>query len=82
MYQRSDVKEGMTVRSADGHRLGKVYAAGETEFHIEKGLFFPKDYAVRYAEISELRHGEIILAHGKESLRSMPDERPYLAERL
>ena len=81
MYQRGDLKEGMTVRSVDGHRLGKVYAVGETEFHIEKGLFFPRDYAVRYAEISELRHGEIILAHGRESLRSMPDERPYLAER-
>ena len=79
MYQRGDLKEGMTVRSVDGHRLGTVYAVGEKEFHIEKGLFFPKDYAVRYAEISELRHGEIILAHGRESLRSMPDELPYIA---
>ena len=74
MYQRSDIKEGMTVRSADGHKLGKVYAVGDLEFHIEKGLFFPKDYAVRYAEISELRHGDIILAHGMESLRFIPDE--------
>ncbi|WP_257453511.1 hypothetical protein [Archangium lipolyticum] len=77
MYQRTDIKEGMTVRSVDGHKLGKVYAVGETEFHIEKGLFFPKDYAVRYAEISELRNGEIILAHGKESLRTFSDEVPY-----
>jgi hypothetical protein len=77
MYQRNDIKEGMTVRSVDGHKLGKVYAVGETEFHIEKGLFFPKDYAVRYAEISDLRNGEIILAHGKDSLRSASDEMPY-----
>jgi hypothetical protein len=77
MYQRNDIKEGMTVRSVDGHKLGKVYAVGETEFHIEKGLFFPKDYAVRFAEISELRNGEIILAHGTESLRSSSDEVPY-----
>jgi hypothetical protein len=77
MYQRSDIKEGMTVRSADGHKLGKVYAVGDSEFHIEKGLFFPQDYAVRYAEISELRHGEVVLAHGKESLRSISDEMPY-----
>jgi len=77
MYQRGDIKEGMTVRSVDGHRLGKVYAVGETEFHIEKGLFFPKDYSVRYSEISDLRNGEIILAHGKDSLRSFSDEVPY-----
>ncbi len=76
MYQRGDIKEGMTVRSVDGHKLGKVYAVGETEFHIEKGLFFPKDYAVRYAEISALRDGDIILAHGKESLRTFSDEVP------
>ncbi|MGZ3461475.1 MAG: YsnF/AvaK domain-containing protein, partial [Archangium sp.] len=77
MYQRGDIKEGMTVRSSDGHKLGKVYAVGDTEFHIEKGLFFPKDYSVRYAEISDLRNGELILAHGKDSLRSFSDEVPY-----
>jgi hypothetical protein len=74
MYQRDDIKEGMTVRSADGHKLGKVYAVGDLEFQIEKGLFFPKDYAVRYEEIRELRHGDIILAHGRESLRSLFEE--------
>ena len=67
----------MTVRSIDGHKLGKVYAVGDTEFHIEKGLFFPKDYSVRFAEISDIKDGEIILAHGKESLRSFSDEVPY-----
>jgi len=74
MYQRSDIKEGMTVRGVDGHRLGKVYALRDTEFEIEKGLFFPKDYAVQYGEIRELRRGEIFLAHGRESLRSLPDD--------
>ena len=69
MYQRDGIQEGMIVRSIDGHRLGKVYAVGEDEFHIEKGLFFPKDYSVRYAEVSDVKDGEIFLAHGKESLR-------------
>jgi len=77
MYQRRDIKEGMTVRSIDGHKLGKVYAVGDTEFHIEKGLFFPKDYAVRYAEISDIRDGDILLAHGRDSLRPFSDEVPY-----
>ncbi len=77
MFQPGDIKEGMTVRSADGHKLGKVYAVGQTEFHIEKGLFFPKDYACRFSEISDIRAGDIILTHGKESLRSVSDEVPY-----
>ncbi|WP_395841048.1 hypothetical protein [Cystobacter fuscus] len=69
MYQREGIKEGMTVRSVDGHRLGRVYAVGESEFHIEKGLFFPKDYSVRYSEVGDILDGEIILVHGKDSLR-------------
>ncbi len=73
MYQSQDIQEGMTVRSEDGHRLGKVYAVDAQEFHIEKGLFFPKDYSVRYGEISVIRDGEIILLHGKDSLRSFSE---------
>jgi uncharacterized protein (TIGR02271 family) len=70
MYQRSHVKEGMTVRSIDGEKLGKVFAVQDGEFLIEKGLFFPKDYVCRYSEISDIRDGEIILLHGQEGLRS------------
>ena len=69
MEQRENIKEGMIVRSLDGHKLGKVYAVGSSEFHIEKGLFFPKDYSVLYSEVSAIRDGEIILAHGRDSLR-------------
>ncbi|WP_164017421.1 YsnF/AvaK domain-containing protein [Pyxidicoccus trucidator] len=71
MFQRTDVREGMVVRSIDGEKLGKVFAVGDGEFHIEKGLFFPKDYLVRYTEISDIRAGEIILNHGKEALNSL-----------
>jgi hypothetical protein len=77
MYQREGVKEGMTVRSVDGHRLGRVYAVGESEFHIEKGLFFPKDYSVRYSEVGDIVDGEIILIHGKESLRPFSSDALY-----
>jgi uncharacterized protein (TIGR02271 family) len=61
----------MVVRSIDGEKLGKVFAIGDGEFHIEKGLFFPKDYLVRYSEISDIRAGEIILNHGKEALSTL-----------
>ncbi|MGZ3460196.1 MAG: YsnF/AvaK domain-containing protein, partial [Archangium sp.] len=77
MFQRSQLKEGMTVRSFDGEKLGKVFAIGADEFHIEKGLFFPKDYLVRYAEIADIRDEEIILMHGRESLQRLSDEARY-----
>jgi uncharacterized protein (TIGR02271 family) len=81
MFQRSNVREGMIVRSIDGEKLGKVFAIQEGEFLIEKGLFFPKDYVCRYSEISDIRGDEIILMHGKEGLRrfSLDEDRGVLA---
>lgn len=77
MFQRSSIREGMIVRSIDGEKLGKVFAIGDGEFHIEKGLFFPKDYLVRYSEISDIRGDEIVLNHGREALRSLSAEDKY-----
>ncbi|WNG34477.1 DUF2382 domain-containing protein [Archangium minus] len=77
MFQRSQLKEGMTVRSFDGEKLGKVFALGDDAFHIEKGIFFPKDYLVRYEEISDIRDGEIILTHGREGLLRLSDQDTY-----
>lgn len=77
MFQRSQLKEGMTVRSIDGEKLGKVFALGDEAFHIEKGLFFPKDYLVQYSDISDIRDGEIILMHGRDSLRRLSGEERY-----
>jgi uncharacterized protein (TIGR02271 family) len=81
MYQRSHIKEGMTVRSIDGEKLGTVFAVQDGEFLIEKGLFFPKDYVCRYSEISDIRDGEIILMHGREGLHrySLDEDRSVLA---
>ncbi|MCY1031949.1 YsnF/AvaK domain-containing protein [Corallococcus sp. BB11-1] len=73
MIKRNDIKEGMTVRSSDGEKLGKVFAVSDAEFHIEKGMFFPKDYLVRYAEVSDIRNGEIYLNHGREALSGLSD---------
>jgi uncharacterized protein (TIGR02271 family) len=81
MFERSQIREGMTVRSIDGEKLGKVFAVQDGEFLIEKGLFFPKDYVCRYSEISDIRDGEIILMHGKEGLHrfSLDEDRGVLA---
>lgn len=73
MFQRTDIYEGMVVRSLDGEKLGKVFAMGDTRFQIEKGLFFPKDYLVSYSDIQDIRDGEIILARGRDGLREASD---------
>jgi len=77
MFEQTNVREGMVVRSQDGEKLGKVFAVGEGQFHIEKGLFFPKDYVCRYSDIADIRDGEIILAHGKESLSKLSADDRY-----
>lgn len=81
MFQRSQLKEGMTVRSFDGEKLGRVFALSDDAFHIEKGLFFPKDYLVRYADVSDIRDGEIILLHGRESLLRLSGDEKYATTR-
>ncbi|WP_338863404.1 YsnF/AvaK domain-containing protein [Myxococcus stipitatus] len=73
MFQRSDIKEGMVVRSIDGEKLGKVFAMGDDAFHIERGLFFPKDYRVAFTDVSDIRDGEVVLTRGKESLQQVSE---------
>jgi uncharacterized protein (TIGR02271 family) len=64
-----DIREGMTVRSSDGEKLGKVIRCDADQFLIEKGFFFPKDYAARYDEVSTIRDDEVLLAATAESFR-------------
>jgi uncharacterized protein (TIGR02271 family) len=61
---------GTVVRSSDGEKLGKVAYVLEHGFGIEKGLFFPKEYFVRYEDVLEIRDDEVILAHGQDVLRA------------
>lgn len=73
MFQRNDIREGMVVRSLDGEKLGRVFAVGDRQFEIEKGLFFPKDYLASYADIQDIRDDEIILSRGRDSLGDVND---------
>lgn len=68
-WNREHIDTGMTVRSSDGQKLGKVIALGTDSFEIEKGFFILKDYLVRYSDILDVRDGEAYLRYGKEDLR-------------
>jgi uncharacterized protein (TIGR02271 family) len=66
--QTSEIREGMTVRSSDGQKLGKVIRCGVDEFIIEKGFFFPKDYVARYDQAT-VSGDEVTLSLAASSLR-------------
>ena len=69
MFDRSRIREGMTVFTRDGERLGRVFAVGRDEIQVEKGLFFPRDYRVPYDAIADIHGKDIILGLGKEVLQ-------------
>jgi uncharacterized protein (TIGR02271 family) len=65
---RSRVSEGMSVRSADGEKLGKVVACQPSGFVVEKGFLFPKDLLVPYERVSGIANGEIVLTLARAEL--------------
>ena len=67
---RSEIAEGMIVRSADGEKLGKVVLCEERTFQLEKGFFFPREFTVKYEEITDIRGGDVTLARGRWALLS------------
>ncbi len=68
--QSEQIREGATVRSTDGEKLGKIVSCQDDGFIIEKGVFFKKDYIVRYDDVIDTRDGEVILAMDMEALRA------------
>lgn len=60
--------EGLKVRSLDDESLGKIVFVSDDYFVIEKGLFFPKDFAARYEDISDIRGDTVYLSLEKASL--------------
>jgi len=53
-WTRNEVRAGMAVTSTKGERLGNVVRVGSDTFVVEKGVFFPKDYELRYDHITSL----------------------------
>lgn len=68
----------MTVRSVHGERLGHILALGQSQFCIEKGLFFRKGYFASYDTIKEVKDGEVILTLGRDRL--LDDDRKPQSE--
>src|SRR5262245_63279149 len=58
-FDKSNVRNGMFVMGTQGERIGKVIRCDEETFVVEKGVFFPKDYELRYDHITDISGGTI-----------------------
>ncbi len=71
-WTRNEVRSGMTVTSTNGERLGNVVRVGSDSFVVEKGVFFPKDYELRYDHITSLDGDEIAYSLSDDDSRFGP----------
>lgn len=61
LRKHPNIKGSMTAYSENGEKLGKITTLFEDSFNIEKGLFFPRDYSVRYDDVTEVHDNEMIV---------------------
>jgi uncharacterized protein (TIGR02271 family) len=71
MIEAGRIREGMSVRSADGDHLGKVLKVSGDGFLAEKGFFFPKDYFCRLSDVTDVREDEIHVRYRKSDLHAL-----------
>src|SRR5262245_56032376 len=58
-WDKNSVRNGMFVMGTQGERIGKVIRCDNETFVVEKGVFFPKDYELRYDHITDMTGGTI-----------------------
>lgn len=63
MAQLGDVREGMTVLTSDGRKVGRVVGIGDTHFELEERLVpIPRrDYLIEYGDVDIVRGQEVFL---------------------
>ncbi|MCI0571481.1 MAG: hypothetical protein L0Y66_12065 [Myxococcaceae bacterium] len=68
MARVEDLEVGMTVYSADGHRLGRVLAVAYSQFQVEKGLVFHRDFLVNFGDVADVRGRQVLLRQKKDDI--------------
>lgn len=64
-----NISQGASVQSADGETLGRVITAEEHYIIVEKGIFFPTDYAVPSSAIASADESTVTLSVSMEDVR-------------
>lgn len=71
MIEPTDVRESMTVHTADGRTIGVVVGIGDTHFEMEPPGLVPiprRDYLVDYADVAYVRGRDVYLVHADHPL--------------
>ncbi len=58
----------MTVRDADGKKLGKVCRLDPWGFEVVRGFWGPREWVIRYAEVLGVEGGAVRVARSDEAL--------------
>lgn len=76
MVQVGEVREGMTVRTADGRVVGRVSAVGDIHFELERGLVpIPRhDYLVEYSDVDFITGQDVYLANADHPLLTLEED--------
>lgn len=73
MIDPGELREGMTVRDAQGHKLGTVANLGATHLELEQGWPARRDYAVSLHLVERIEGQDIIL-HAPSAAPLPPEE--------
>jgi uncharacterized protein (TIGR02271 family) len=68
------MSEGTPVYTQDNERLGKITSLDDDSFTVEKGIFFPKDFVIRYDDIQDIQDKGIYLNLTKNELSEWKNE--------
>jgi len=69
-----DIHTGMDAYSVDGEKLGEVERLDDESVTIEKGWFFPRDFAVRYEDIVDIREDRVVVSRSRGDLERQRSE--------
>jgi hypothetical protein len=73
MIDPGELREGMTVRDLDGHKLGTVANLGATHFELEQGWPPQRDYVVTLHLVARVE-GQDIFLHAHPGTYVPPEE--------
>jgi hypothetical protein len=73
MIDPGELREGMTVRDVDGHKLGTVANLGATHFELEQGWPARRDYVVNLHLVARVE-GQNVFLHAHPGQRVPPEE--------
>jgi hypothetical protein len=72
--ESATIREGMTVYSKDGKKLGKIVELDDDTLVVEKGLFFRKDHVADVADVDRVKDGEVWLRRSAAEIENAEKE--------